>query len=71
MCDQFFQSKIINVRFRISVPKDVKIGDVAMALPKKMVITTWPNMHVITYSHTANIQRAHGRSIFIVNSGKT
>ena len=36
----FFEIEIFDVRFGISLPKDIKMGDVAIALPEKMVITT-------------------------------
>ena len=38
----FLEFEIFDVRLGISVPKDKTMGAVAIALPKKMVITTWP-----------------------------
>ena len=40
----FLEFEIFDVRFGISVPKDIKMGGVAIALPKKMVITTRPTV---------------------------
>ena len=42
----FFKCEIFDVRFGIRVPKDMKMSVVAIALPKKMVITTHPSAHV-------------------------
>ena len=38
----FFDVEIFDVSFGISVLKDIKVDGVAIALPKKMVITTQP-----------------------------
>ena len=39
MCGQFFfEFEIFDVRIGISVPKDIKMGAVAIAMPKKIVI---------------------------------
>ena len=38
---------MFDVSFKISIPKDIKIGGVAMELPKKMVIITRPNIAAI------------------------
>ena len=44
----FFEFEIFDIRFGIGVPKDIKMGGVAIALPKKkMVITTGPIMKLI------------------------
>ena len=40
----FFYFEIFDVRFGISVPKDIKMGGAAIALSKKMVITTRPTV---------------------------
>ena len=39
----FFELEIFDVRFVISVPKDIKMGGAAIAMQKKKVITTWPS----------------------------
>ena len=39
----FLEFEIFDVRFRIIIPKDKKMGAVTTALPEKMVITTRPN----------------------------
>ena len=40
----FFEFEIFDVRFGISVPKYIKMDGVAIALLKKMVITTRPSI---------------------------
>ena len=41
-CGHFFEFDIFDVRLGISVPRDIKMGGVAITLPKKMAITTRP-----------------------------
>ena len=43
MCSIFLEFEIFDVRFGISVPKDIKMDDVAIALTK-IVLTTRPTI---------------------------
>ena len=36
----FFELENFDIRFGISIPKDIEMSGVAISLPKKMVITT-------------------------------
>ena len=55
----FFKFEIFVVRFGTNVPKDIKMGGVAIALPEKMVTTTRPPfhypLHMIVSIFTSNI----------------
>ena len=40
----FSEFEILDVRFEISVPKYIRMGGIAITMPKKMVITTRPSI---------------------------
>ena len=44
----FFEFEVFDVRFGSSVPKDIKMGGVAIALPKKTAITSRPTISLST-----------------------
>ena len=54
----FFEFEIFDVRFGISVQKDIKIGGVAIALPKKMVITTRPTIATARGTKLKSVQHS-------------
>ena len=64
----FFEFEIIDVIFGISVPKDIKMGGLAVASPKKMWSQTGLAHHTITSrtSHTTIDQKYAPRALPLV-----
>ena len=65
----FFEFEIFDVRFGISVPKDIKMTGIAIAFPKKMVITTRPTVATVWGNKLKLVQHSLVFRVYTMSKG--